>query len=890
MAEVDINNEPLNERFRTIGRFILARKYVILLLILAVTGYLGYQIATKLKVDNSIEAFTATQGEANRTLTELRSYFGKDDVFLVVIEGDVFSEAYVKKLKAFTDELAQLNPVLEEDVVYQEPGAPPKPTPSSSAGKSETTPSASPEGFDEFEDDFEDAEFEETVGAEDPKEDPTSAGQTYSGPSIFEEIASLINVRRARPSSGGGVSFPKLMDPLPNQEELNKMREDVLSDRFLVGSLVSEDGKMSLVTLRTPAMQQHNTELVYREVQEIADTYSEEGFKIHVSGLPALTVELNTLMLDDLKRMLALATLGMMLVLFFIFRHPLGVASPLVVVAFSSIWTFGMMASLDITMTLLSSILPAFITCVGVGDSIHLMSVYRDQRARGMENNDAITYALGSVGMPVVYTSLTTMMGLMSFQMSSLDAISEMGMAGAFGVFMAMLFSLVLLPIALTFNKKSKFGLKEKTPGAKADRVDRILDWFSALSGPTSGPNPNRRRYLTLTAAAGLLVLSVLGIAQLNVSHDPISWVPPENAVIKGFEKVEDNFGGLSNVELLVRPSSKDGMRDPKLLYALDELESDIHNYVHPDGSDIVGTSFSLLDLLKETHRASRDLTPEFDRLPKDVACPTDCASDTPSDPQQCSQPDCRGIIQDLLFQVETGPKDALRRIATTGLDHSRITFRVQWLDATSYTPLTKHIDSAIETHIGEKAEIKKSGGLYTVFSIVSTLIYDLVRSFLFAFGVITILMMFFLRSLKLGLIAMVPNLLPIAVIMGLMGYGAIPIDMNNLLIASIAMGLAVDDTIHFLHHYKKHYELSQDVEKSVFHAIRYCGRAIMVTTIILSIGFYTYMGASMTNVQRFGMLVGSTVVIALLIDLIFCPALLRTFYRDGEDRPAKKA
>jgi hypothetical protein len=267
-----------------------------------------------------------------------------------------------------------------------------------------------------------------------------------------------------------------------------------------------------------------------------------------------------------------------------------------------------------------------------------------------------------------------------------------------------------------------------------------------------------------------------------------------------------------------------------------------------------------MVDLVKETHRAFNDLDPAADRLPS-----------------------TQGETAEIIGRVEDGNRDALRKVATTGLDHARISFRVKWMDATSYFPLTEHIEKAIESKVGDKAEIKKSGGLYTVFSIVGHLLFDLIKSFLLAFGVITILMVIFLKSLRLGLVAMIPNLLPIAFIMGLMGFGEIPIDVNNLLIASIAMGLAVDDTIHFLHHFKVQYELTGVVESSVNHAIRHCGRAIVVTSLILCIGFYSYLGADMTNVQRFGLLVGTTVVAALLIDLIFGPALIRTVYPNDE-------
>jgi len=145
---------------------------------------------------------------------------------------------------------------------------------------------------------------------------------------------------------------------------------------------------------------------------------------------------------------------------------------------------------------------------------------------------------------------------------------------------------------------------------------------------------------------------------------------------------------------------------------------------------------------------------------------------------------------------------------------------------------------------------------------------------------IITIIMVILLRGPRLGLIAMVPNLLPIVVILGVMGFTKIPIDVNNLLIASISIGLAVDDTIHYLHHFRWAWVRTGDLEGSLNHAVTHTGRAIVSTTLILVLGFGAFMGAEMANVQRFGFLVSATAIFALLIDLIYAPALLRTFFR----------
>ena len=168
---------------------------------------------------------------------------------------------------------------------------------------------------------------------------------------------------------------------------------------------------------------------------------------------------------------------------------------------------------------------------------------------------------------------------------------------------------------------------------------------------------------------------------------------------------------------------------------------------------------------------------------------------------------------------------------------------------------------------------------MYTLVTTIEQLLWDLIKSFGVAFVVITLIMMALLGSLKLGLIAMVPNLMPIVLIMGLMGVTDIPIDMSTLLIASISIGLAVDDTIHFLHHFRVNHEATGNLEVGIRRSMNHSGRAMVSTTVILMLGFFTYMSGDMENIQRFGFLVGATAVIALLVDLFFAPTLLRTFY-----------
>jgi hypothetical protein len=329
--------------------------------------------------------------------------------------------------------------------------------------------------------------------------------------------------------------------------------------------------------------------------------------------------------------------------------------------------------------------------------------------------------------------------------------------------------------------------------------------------------------------------------------------------VRQAFDEMDAHVGGTANVALLIDTGRGDGVKDVELLRRLERLQAWIQAYDHPELEvDLVGNTISVLDVVKETNRALHDGDPKWYRLP-----------------------DNDRALSELLFMFESAGPAQLRRFVTNDLRKMRMDIRVRWVDAPSYGPFTDYVERGTREIVGDRADVRTTGSAYSLFSIISSLISDLMRSFGLAFIAISLMMIVMLRSVRLGLLAMVPNLLPIVAIMGLMGITGVPIDLVNLLIASIAIGIAVDDTIHYLHHFKAHHDVNGDVEGAIAHSVKHSGRAIAATSVILCIGFLVYTTADMYNLQRFGALIAATVMLAMLINILFAPALLRTFYRD---------
>lgn len=803
-----------NVFFRAWAEAVVRFRWPVLALIAVISAVAASQLVT-LRFDSSTEYFSQGDGGAEALLEQYRADFGRDDLYLVVVEGDVFTEPFLDRLAGLHDALERLDVPLSDAIEVAAP--------------------ADDFGFDDFGD--------EGWGDE-------------AGGTLVEDVTSLIDVRETA-AEDGAIRVRGLLDDMPAPEALPALKARVLAEPALVGHVVGAEGHHAVLTVRTRLLTESDSGAVSDAIEAIAAEHAAEGFQTSVTGMPTLNASLNRTVQSDAGMLVALATLVMGGVLLWLFRHPVGVIAPLMVVALASMWTLGAMAATGTPITLLTNIIPVFLACVGLGDSVHVQSVYRDLRRAGVDNREAVIRAIASTGVPVLFTSITTMAGLLSFRFTSTNAIQEMGLFGALGVGFACLQSVVFLPIALSFNRGQLGG----GVTTASDRVDRFLAACTGLSAAVG------RRRVVLVAGALIGAVAIGGMAQLGVYHNPLVWFGEASPITQNIRRMDHNVGGTASVHLLVDTDAPGGMKDLELLQALERLDEHIRAYRDPrTGEAIVTGTISLLDVVRETNRALHDGDPAHYRLPDDQ----------------------RALSDTLLLFENAGPAE-LQKLVTADLSRSHLTIRLHWMDATFYGPFAEHLEAGVATHIGDRALVRPTGTAYSLLRVVGGLIHDLLSSFGVAVVIITAMMMLLLRSARLGLLSMLPNLLPVAITLGFMGWTGIAIDLSNLLLASIIIGIAVDDTIHYLHHWQVGYRETGDVEAAIRHAVVHTGRAMVSTSLILLIGFSVYLASSLVSIQRFGVLIGVTVIVALLADLVFAPALLRAVYGRAGNRTEPK-
>lgn len=711
----------------------------------------------------------------------------------------------------------------------------------------------------------------------------------------LDDITSLINARDTRGVENELIVKDLLEEWPQNEAELEAIRKRAMANTVYRDLLLSEDGRLTTIVIRTDAFSsqgveqdalsgfedelntdtttpakrpyltdEENSELV-RKVQEIIAKHQTDGIKIYLAGSPVVGEVLKRAMERNMGRFMVLSVIAISLILFVLFRRLSGVALPLVTVILSLLSTLSLMGLLGIPFKLPTQIMPSFLLAVGVGASVHLLAIfYRALPHQGLVVGEiegrhikgkAIARAMGHSGLAIAMTSLTTAAGLASFAGSEVAPIGDLGAISAIGVLISLVYTLVLVPALLALIP---IGLKPlKRDPDTPNPMDRLLAGIARFS--TTKPK------LVLTISVGVLIFGITGAAQVKFSHKPYEWLPKSNPTRQATDFLDQKMRGTSTVEVVVQTDRENGLYEPRIMQGLDKLAPVVESI--DEGELFVGKTLSVADILKETNRALNENRAEAYRIPDD-----------------------RALIAQELFLFENSGSDDLEDFVDSQFSQARFTAKMPWVDAVLYGDFLDHLTRLFKDELGSDARIYTTGMIALLGRTMGASMYTMAESYVIAAGVITLMMVLMIGSLRLGLIAMIPNLTPILLTLGLMGWLGLPLDLFTMLIGAIAIGLAVDDTIHFMHNFRRYHHQSRHVPSAVHETLLSTGRAMLITSIVLSTGFFLYMFSTLTNLFNFGLLTGFTILMALLADFFMAPALMAVIHRTPATRVANES
>ena len=635
------------------------------------------------------------------------------------------------------------------------------------------------------------------------------------------------------------------------QESAPQIKEEASFFGKILSALViqDKDEREKRVTEKLTLTNEQRVEIV-DTVREIASRYNSKEFSVFITGQPVILKDHLAQVERNMPKSIVGTMFGILILMFLIFRRLVPVFLTLLIVILSLVSVFGVSSIVNIPVRTATQVFPPIVLAAGICDAIHLFTIFFQQLRKDTEKKRALAYAMRHSGLAMLFTSLTTMGGFLAFGFSDLAGISELGVSAAVGVLMALALTYLLIPALLAIlpmsTKKQKSSLSTITEGFWEKNVKR-LTLFSA-----------RRPILILGMTAVIALAALIGAIQMTMSFDVLTWFPKGEPVQTDTYRADEAFKGGSVLEIVIDTGRENGLFEPDVMNALEEAQ-EFAEGLHSEKA-WVGKATSIADTVKQINKVLNEDRDAFYTIPQDRQM----------------------IAQELLLFEMSGWED-LEDLVDSTFSQARLTLKVPSVNGADFVPFRAMIEQGFTKIFAGKAEIYLTGSVDLFVRSVWGLMNSMTSSYILATMMITLFLLLLTGSLRVGLMGMIPNFFPILVVLGIMGFVGVPMSIFTVLLGGIALGLAVDDTVHFLHNFRRNFARTRNVMASVTETIETTGRALFFTTVSLSIGFLAFLTADMNVLRSFGILTALTMIIALLSDLTITPALMAMLYRSQE-------
>jgi predicted RND superfamily exporter protein len=643
-------------------------------------------------------------------------------------------------------------------------------------------------------------------------------------------LVSALNIR----GEDGDLAIEPFVEVVPDApEELAEIRRQALANPIYSGNIVSRDGRTTAIMIYL--MEMTEREFLRRGIdRQIQDIASEEAgdAPVWITGQAYVKAEMSRALLVDLLRTIPLAALALIFVAGISFRDPVGSLVPLTGVGIALVWTLGIFAALGESLNVITVVLPPMILVVGFADAVHVVAEYYDLIRQGEgdpSRSGRVRDALRLVALPVLLTASTTAVGFLSLAVSPLAAIRAFGLYATAGVMITMVVSLTFVPAALCV-----------LPGPRRLKRESREEGFGRIAGRFADFAVKRRTGILL-AGALVAVLSVFGIARIRISTDVIRLFDPESDVRRHFEAINANLEGSDALYVVLATEYRDAFKEPVNLHTVETLQEWLVE------QPAIGGTTSIVDYVKLINRGFHD-----------------------DDPSYLVIPDSKTLISQLMF---FGANDEVESFVDSRWQTVSILVRSRAIDSAELTELVRAIEAHLETlpeHIhgrvtGNSVLINKTSDEIALGQSIS-----LALAFVIIYGMLCLLFM----SFRVGLLALLPNVLPVLVYFGTLGIVGVTLNTTTGLVACLVLGIAVDDTIHFLARFNTAAKRTADEAQGVREALWTVGRPVTYTTAALCLGFLAIGTSDLQNQREFGLLAAFTLGVAWLVDVVFTPAL----------------
>ena len=574
--------------------------------------------------------------------------------------------------------------------------------------------------------------------------------------------------------------------------------------------------------------------------EKISAFEKETGLDLRVSGMPYIrTLNANSI-ISEIGLFVGAALGITSLLFFFFFRSFRATMISMFVVIIGVMWSFGTLGLLNYEITVLTAIIPPLIIVIGIPNCIFLINKYQQEIKNHGNKAKSLQRVISKVGNATLMTNLTTAAGFGTFIFTDSKLLSEFGIVASLNIVFLFILCLIIIPIVYSYMPMPK---EKHLAHLGKNYMAAFINWIENTI--------RHHRVAVFSTAIGILVLGIIGIYQITVSGSIIEDMPKKAPFFKDILFYEKEFDGVMPLEIVIDTKRPKGALKSVTLKRIEELQETIIEI--PELSKPV----SIVNLVKYSKQAYYNGNPEFYELP--------------------TKQEEAFILSYIKNSTQKGNENMLKSYVDSTGQYARITTFMRDIGTDKMQKIEERLQDKIN-HIfpKERYEVSLTGKAYVFEKGTHYLIDNLVQSLLFAIVLISLLMAYMFRSFKMIIVSLLPNILPLVMTAGLMGFLGIPIKPSTILVFSIAFGISVDDTIHFLAKYRQELKANDwKIKRSVYSTLKEAGISMFYTSVVLFFGFSVFTLSDFGGTVALGGLVATTLLFAMLSNLILLPALL---------------
>ncbi len=663
-------------------------------------------------------------------------------------------------------------------------------------------------------------------------------------------------------------------DPLSEDTVINASQADALktfasTEPLIQQQLVDKNGSLTtiLLWLQDDIQDAADIKVVTTKIDAILEqSPPPAGVSLKNGGIPRIRVEIVESLKAEQLFFIPLTGLLYLIILIALFRRPQGALLPLGTVAIAASTTVALLVVTGSSINIINNVLPTLIFIIGISDSIHMLTRQAEEIEHGKSKEEAIVAMVKHTGVACLLTSATTAVGFISLIVADTNILKSFGWQAAAGVAFAYLATLFFIPAALSFVKPVKRLDAGDQTEHLTDLSPEALKQAPLLERSLIAIARKVLAYPFITTATGLLITAGFVYLSFSVVIDTkiLEVYSDEHPTFQTTEMLEENLGGILPVEVSIEHKDQDHFKQPEPYANLKEFQD------FATSRDGIIQARSLVDF----HQAARQALLQ--------------------DPKQRDiMPSSRQEIEQIQVLIE-GPPDAksgVRSFMTSDFSNARVLLRVEDFGAKKMIKeggaLQAKLDALFPESEGYTTYI--AGDAYVASIALDSFIRDLLYSLALAIVIIFGMMTLVFRSLKMGLISVIPNITPLVITFGYMGWAGITLNTTTVIIFAISLGLAVDDTIHFLTRFNEERQRRDNVHEALLYTYFGAGRAIMLTSVLLLSGLALLLLSDFVPTNHFGRLTGLTIFGAVFGDLFLLPPILLILYRKKQKQADSK-